>query len=91
MCDPRADLEYHYAGAGSGRVAKHLAKVAIQREERSAFGRAYLEQCLVRRPSQPLADNCNGIVAGARMRSAARRLMFSSSLNFTTGFRRGRG
>ncbi len=25
MGGPRPDLEYHYAGAGSGRVAKHLA------------------------------------------------------------------
>ena len=32
MCGPRADLEHHYAGAGSGRVAKHLAKITIQRD-----------------------------------------------------------
>jgi hypothetical protein len=53
MCGPRADLEHHYAGAGSGRVAKHLAKITIQRDER--------------------------------------RLRFSSSLNLTPGFWRGRG
>jgi hypothetical protein len=32
MRDPRTDLEHHYAGAGSGRVAKHLAKITIQRD-----------------------------------------------------------
>ncbi len=30
MCGARPDFEYHYAGAGSGPVAKHLAKIAIQ-------------------------------------------------------------
>jgi len=47
---PRPDLEYYDAGAGSGRIAKHLAKIAIQRDERSAFASAHFEQCLVRRP-----------------------------------------
>jgi hypothetical protein len=51
MAGPRSDLEDHDAGAGSRRVAKHLAEIAIQCDERSAFGRAHFEQCLVRRAS----------------------------------------
>jgi len=65
MCGPGADLEYHYAGAGGGRVAKHLAKIAIQRDKRSPFSRAYFEQCFVRRPAQPLIGDCNGVMAGS--------------------------
>src|SRR6266404_9068569 len=65
MGGPRPDLKYHNAGAGGWRVAKHLAKIAIQCDERSAFALADLEQPLVRRPTQPLTDGCNGIVAGS--------------------------
>jgi hypothetical protein len=65
MCGPRPDLEYHYAGTDSRRKAQHLAKIAIQRDEGSAFTRAHFKQCLVRRPSQALADHCNDIVAGS--------------------------
>jgi len=58
-----ADLEYHYAGATGWRVAKHLAKVTIQRNECSAFAPAHFEQRLVGRPAEPLTDDRNGIVA----------------------------
>jgi hypothetical protein len=50
MGGPRPDFEYHYAGGGGGRVTKHLPKIAIQCDERSAFPHAHFEQCLVRRP-----------------------------------------
>jgi hypothetical protein len=53
------------AGAAGGWVAKHLPKIAIQRDERSVFGRAHFELCLVRCPSQPLAANRNGVMAGS--------------------------
>jgi hypothetical protein len=53
MCGPRPDLEYHYAGGGSGRIAKHLAKIAIQGDKRSAFARRTLQTAS--RP-QPRAD-----------------------------------
>ena len=79
MCGPRPDLEHHYAGARSGRVAKHLAnpralnrrsvagdaRGAIQCDERSTFGPARFEQCHVRGPSQPLTGDGNGVVAGS--------------------------
>ena len=64
MGRPRPDLEYHDAGAGSERVAKHLAEIAVQRDERSPFSRAHFEQFLVRRASQPFTGHCNGIMAG---------------------------
>jgi hypothetical protein len=64
MCGPRSDLEYHYAGAGGRRVAKHLAKITIQCDERSAFALAHFEQALVCRSPQPLTDNRNGVMAG---------------------------
>ena len=64
MCSPRPDLQYHYAGSGSRRITKNLAEIAIQCNERSTFPRAYLEQCLVSGPSQPLASDCCHIVAG---------------------------
>jgi hypothetical protein len=86
MRGPRPDLEYHYAGAGGRWIAKHLRKIAIQRDERSPFTLAYFEQPIVCRPPQFLTGNRNGIVAAARTRSAARRLRFSSSLNFTPRF-----
>jgi hypothetical protein len=46
-------------------VAKHLAEIAIQCDERSAFGRAHFEQSLVCCPSQSLAGDRNGIMAGS--------------------------
>ena len=64
MGRPRPDLEYHDAGAGRGRVAKHLAEIAVQRDERSPFSRAHFEQFLIRRASQPFTGHCNGIMAG---------------------------
>ena len=78
MCGPRPDLEHHYAGAAGARISKYLpnpralnrrsvasdARGAIHCDQRSAFGRADFKQCLIRRASQPLADNCNGVVAG---------------------------
>src|SRR6266403_2966233 len=65
MGRPRPDLEYHDAGAGSGRVAKHLAEIAVQRNEGSLFSRAHFEQSLVRRASQAFTGHCNGIVASS--------------------------
>jgi hypothetical protein len=64
MAGPRPDLEDDYAGAGGRRVAKHLAKITIQSDERSAFALAHFKQALVCRPPQPLTDNCNGVMAG---------------------------
>jgi hypothetical protein len=65
MGGPRTDFEHQYAGAGRRRITKHLAKIAIQCDERSAFAPAYFEQRLVRRPSQPLIGDRDGIVAGS--------------------------
>ncbi len=65
MCGPRPDLENNYAGAVSWRVAKHLAKIAIQCDERPPFGPANFKQCLVRDPSQTLTGDRDGIVAGS--------------------------
>jgi hypothetical protein len=47
------DRKDHYAGAGSRRVAEHLAEITAQCDERSAFVLAHLKQCLVRHPTQP--------------------------------------
>jgi hypothetical protein len=58
------ELEYHDAGGGSGWVAEYLAEITVQRDERSAFVLACLEQRLVRRPAQPLISNRDRIVAG---------------------------
>jgi hypothetical protein len=65
MCGPRPELEYHDAGAVGGRVAKHLAKIMIQCDERSAFALAHFEHCLVCRPTQALTGDCSRVVAGS--------------------------
>lgn len=65
MRRPRSDLQYHDSGAHGRRVAEHLAKIAVQCDERSAFVLAHLKQCFVRHPTQPLTDNRNSIVAGS--------------------------
>ena len=65
MCGPRPDFEYHYAGGDSGRIAKHLAKIAIQCDKRSAFAPAHFKQRLVRSPPQTLTEDCSGVMAGS--------------------------
>ena len=65
MGGPRPDLEYHDAGAANRRETHHLAKVAIQCDERSAFARAHFEQSLVRRPSQLLSRGRDRVMAGS--------------------------
>lgn len=64
MCGSRPDLEYHHAGARGRWIAKHLAKIMVQCDERSAFTLAHFKQRLVSRPAQPLTDDGDGIVAG---------------------------
>ena len=51
VCGPRPELEYHDAGGDSGWVAEYLAEITAQRDERSIFVPARLEQRLVRRPA----------------------------------------
>jgi hypothetical protein len=86
MRGPRTDLEHHYAGAGSGRVAKHLAKITIN--VTSARLSAVHTSNTVS-SAAPRNRSLTAVTASwpaARMRSAARRLRFSSSLNFTPVF-----
>jgi len=64
VCSARSDFQYHYTGAGSGRVAKHLTKVSVQCDERSSFAPTDFKQYLVRGPAQSLARNCNSIMTG---------------------------
>jgi hypothetical protein len=105
MCGPRPDLEHHYAGAAGGRISKHLpnpralnrrsvasdARGAIHCDQRSAFGRAHFKQCLVRRASQPLADNCNGVVAGGANEIGRAPAEILVELEFHAGFSAGTG
>ena len=63
VCGTRPELGYHDAGGDSGWVAEYLAEITVQRDERSIFVPARLEQRLVRRPVQPLIGNCDRIVA----------------------------
>ncbi len=65
MGRPRPGLKYQDAGAGGWRIAKHLTKITIQCDERSALAPADFKQYLVRRSAQPLTGNRNSIVAGS--------------------------
>jgi hypothetical protein len=105
MCGPRPDLDHHYAGAAGGWKSKHLpnpralnrrsvasdARGAIHCDQRSAFGRAHFKQCLVRRASQPLADNCNGVVAGGANEIGRAPAEILVELEFLAGFSAGTG
>ena len=65
MRSTRPELEDHDAGGGSGWVAKYLAEITVQCDERSAFVLACLEQCLIGHPAQPLIGNRDSIVTGS--------------------------